>query len=205
MQNGGQLVIFSSPTINGNLNVLNGGQVLVASNFTLNGTVNLNSTGDPTYWRILPGSGTQLGTGQMILGGTSSNNHIVLGFGGGASIVTISPGITIRGQGVVENVGASSLINQGTIRADVPGKTLSSSVSTLTNQGTLAASGGGMLSISNLAANAGTIAAGVGSLVTINGAAARARLGLCGSISGAPPQASSDMSIALASPRSAGL
>ncbi len=76
----------------------------------------------------------------------------------------------MRGGGLVGN-GNLTLINQGTIHADgtSTNKTLNVQPASLTNSGTMQATGGGLLNISGLNPNSGTISSGVGSVVTING------------------------------------
>ena len=92
--------------------------------------------------------------------------------------LTIAAGLTVRGEGNLassRNFGRTmSLINQGTIIADVPGQTLivggQGTGGTFTNQGTLMAEGGGTLNVQDLTSQAGIIEDGTsGSTVTLGG------------------------------------
>jgi len=74
--------------------------------------------------------------------------HLCQGDGGSnPATLTIGPGITIHGNGYVQGqYGNDSLLNQGTIAADVRANDLRDGAS-WTNQGTLRASNGGTLQV----------------------------------------------------------
>ena len=89
------------------------------------------------------------GTGQVVFDSTNAtfNNSVIASTG---VTLTIGPGITIRGgNGSLQGVGTgATLINQGTIAADVSGRTIEispHSSSTFTNSGALSASNAGTL------------------------------------------------------------
>src|SRR5207245_1068489 len=93
------------------------------------------------------GAQTLGGTGQIAMSGP--NARIILGFGG-AGTLTVASGVTIHGQGSIGDSSPGTLINQGTLTADVSGQTLTVNPGTVTNQGTLRATSGGTLSVANL-------------------------------------------------------
>ena len=97
------------------------------------------------------------------------------GFSAVGQTLTIGPGITIRGgQGIIGDGftwrRGISVINQGTIVADVPGQTLTISPlgGTFANQGMLEAPGG-TLDVNNLTGNVGDAAASGGGGLDLDG------------------------------------
>ena len=92
-------------------------------------------------------------------------------------ILTIAAGLTVRGEGDLassRNFGRTmSLINQGTIIADVSGQTLivggQGTGGTFTNQGTLIQENGGNLNVQNLDGNVGLVQVADGSTLTLDG------------------------------------
>jgi hypothetical protein len=152
-------------TLNADLDLTAAGASATALHgLTLNGTATLHGTS-------LTFSGTQTlaGAGNIVfaVAGTSS----LLGVDTGNTL-TIGPGITIHGGHATLGPsfsGAGAVVNQGTIAADVAGATITINSTSFSNQGTLRATGGGSLSISNFTLNSGTMTAGVGSVITVNG------------------------------------
>src|ERR1051326_5303517 len=73
--------------------------------------------------------------------------------------------------GEAGGVGApNTVVNQGLIAADAPGRTLTIAPDVFNNTGTLQATGGGVLSVNNLQGNAGTVTVtGTGSQMTLGG------------------------------------
>ncbi|MBS0660590.1 MAG: FecR domain-containing protein [Verrucomicrobia bacterium] len=104
------------------------------------------------------------------LGATS----VTFGVGGGNTL-TLGSAVTARGFGALGGTifggGTNSLVNQGTIAADVGSSTLLINPNgTLTNTGTLQASNGGVLTLNTAWNNAGgTISIGAGSVVNLGG------------------------------------
>jgi hypothetical protein len=97
--------------------------------------------------------------------GTQSFNNATINLGSattagnlnneGAGTLTLGPGVTVQGRGTIGGQvlvgGSGTLINQGTLSANVSGQTLSiagNGVSTFTNQGTLQALTGTTLTVS---------------------------------------------------------
>ncbi len=147
-------------TINGNLTVNSGG--IRWNNVTNNGTITL--TGDARI--AFDGDQTLTGT---IVGNTTST---VLLQQATAGILTIAPSAIIRGGDLSFGSGscfvvAMSIVNNGTIQADVAARTITSPVA-LTNNGTITAGPGAFIASSSVVNN-GTINATAGP-VTINGA-----------------------------------
>ena len=164
-------------TLAGDVTMHNGAGLTVRNGLVLNnGRLILGSGGNSTRVEF---SGTQSlsGTGEVIFGGTSSNNLLSVRGGGAAATaatLTIGSGITVHGAqgGSVDGVSSfDAVINQGTIVADTGGKTVTLAVNTLTNQGTLSAVNGGVLVIgTSLSVNGqATLASSSLSTVRISG------------------------------------
>ncbi len=90
------------------------------------------------------------------------------------TILTLGPDVTVHGGGGV--IGGSvhfgrsmSVINQGTIRADIAGQTLTVTGAAVTNQGILEATSGSIMDVNNLAGNVGTASATGGGHLDLNG------------------------------------
>lgn len=142
-------------TVDGNLLVsTTSSKIEVRNGLTLNGTANLAASSGSSGLRFI-GTQTLGGTGTVVFGSGNANGLQVFTAG---TTLTIGPGITVRGQRGV--IGATTLgtwggstnvhvVNQGTIRADVPLGSYSFSVVGLsfTNQGLIAASNGGTLTV----------------------------------------------------------
>ena len=109
----------------------------VRNRLTLDGTITMRRTQDESGAVILLFEGTQslLGTGQVVFQGPDWRNN-AMGYNfvqSSGGQLTIGPGITIRGQiGIVGN-SSMPLMNQGTIRADVSGHTITVQGSSGTN------------------------------------------------------------------------
>lgn len=91
----------------------------------------------------------------------------------GTNTLTLGANALVRGRGAVGpfrfSSGTSTLINNGTIRADIASGSLNVGPRNLTNNGTLAAiASGAVLSVATLSGNAGTLLASNGGVVRIN-------------------------------------
>ena len=141
------------------------------NNLVLNGTLLLGNTDGSLYGRLYVGtlySGSQTISGNAtVLFGGSGNNGIYNynnGNGVGATL-TIAPTVTLRGKAgfLDNNYPLATIVNQGTISADVAGGQLSlGGTGTFTNQATLSAFNGGTLSIN------GAWNSTLGSTITVN-------------------------------------
>jgi hypothetical protein len=137
---------FDGVTLGSSLTVPNSRVLQIKNGLTLDAsTITLNSTSTAdTYLKVL-GTQTVSGTGEIALGGTSSNGAIYIQGTSGASpaTLTVGSGITVRGKGEIKELYANdALVNQGTIHANVASNTLLISIPTLTNTGTLKVSTG---------------------------------------------------------------
>ena len=163
-------------TVNSDINFdQTSAQLRVSGGLTLNGTAHL-SAGDAQF---LFEGGNIVSAGTFVFDGTSASVRD-LGFWGNAS-VTFAPGVVIRGGvgriGQHRGIGGSGqVINQGTISADVAGKTISieptnQTANTFTNSGgTLEAKNGGTLTVLKLAGNLGNATVtGTGSSLSLDG------------------------------------
>ena len=162
---------LSAVTLNGSLDMASAVSLeRVVGNLVLNGTINvdisslLNFEGD----QALSGNGT-------IIFGATGNNRV--GIDGGNKTLTVASGMTIRGQngsiglGQLVNGSGNTLINNGTISADVAGGTITLAQSPVTNNGTIRALNGGTLQLqSNLVGSpGGQLVAGAGSVISQQG------------------------------------
>lgn len=130
--------------IGGGLTLAGGAQIrLVAGAF------------QPAALWVGPGSQEIGGTGQIVFGG-SSGDILYLGEHESTTL-TLGPGVTVRGGGTVGNNHASTLINEGSIQADLLGRHLILRAHSFTNRGALRAAGGGSLWIAGAWVNRGTI------------------------------------------------
>ncbi len=133
----------------------------ITGGLTLNGTLNLGKADTSTFGQLYF-SGTQTlgtsGTGTILFGGNPNNALYAHGDGGGnPATLTIASGITIHGnKGTIGGYyGSDSIVNDGTINADVAGGTISingGNPGTFINNGTLHATGS-TLAISGIWSN----------------------------------------------------
>ncbi|MEN9628132.1 MAG: hypothetical protein RJA10_1359, partial [Pseudomonadota bacterium] len=157
-------------TLNGQLDLAAAtGIQRITNGLTLNGTVNIGLNS------ILASQGNQAfsGNGSILFADSLASNRLNLEAGS----LTLGSGLTVSGHtGIIGPQsfvgGAATLTNNGTIRADVAGGTITVQVNGLTtNNGTLSAQNGGTLLL-NSAVTGGVgsqIVAGAGSTVLQNG------------------------------------
>jgi hypothetical protein len=144
-------------------------QLEVFDGLTVNGTLTIDS------YVIFKGTQTLGGTGQVVLDtlaaiqGPNTTTSATL---------TLGTGLTVRGGSqsgatFTGSNGAQKLVNQGTVDADTPGRTIvlgDSRFIGFTNTGTIEATGGGTLVVNNLTGNANTVqVTDANSTVNING------------------------------------
>ncbi len=158
-------------TLNGNLDLATatGLERVTAGGLVLNGTININNNSVLAF----NGDGGLSGNGTIVLGNTGASNRIALD---GNGTTTFGAGTTVRGEnGTIGNQlfvgGTQTLVNNGTISADVLGGTIAIATAPVTNNGTLSALNGGTLVLSsNVTGGAlGQIVSGAGSTVLQNG------------------------------------
>ena len=117
--------------------------------------------GNPSngWYGYIAFSGSQSLTGNgTVVFGDSGNNYVYLVNGG--TTLTLGPGIMVQGQNGNIGDGYGSVVNQGTISADVAGGTITINAQPFVNQATLIGTGG-TFSVSGLWDNrSGIIVAG---------------------------------------------
>ncbi|CAN0290304.1 unnamed protein product, partial [Phaeothamnion confervicola] len=155
------VVSGSSLFVQGDLILKDGRKIILDSQ---NQNADLRFVGDST---LRAENGAQA---EVLFGGISSFGRMFASNGG--DTLTIAPNITVRGtQGGQIGLGGRNLINQGSILAETAGKTISIDAGTFNNSGTVLATAGGVVDISNLVSNAGgLLQTDTGSTLTIAGA-----------------------------------
>ena len=154
----------------GDVDLAVGRAALRIDNVTVDGTLTLSGN---TSSLAFEGDQTLNGTGQVVLSAQSGAVFEMASEG----TLTIAAGLTVRGEGNLassRNFGRTmSLINQGTIIADVSGQTLivggQGTGGTFTNQGTLIEENGGILNVQDQDGNLGGVEVADGSTLTLDG------------------------------------
>src|SRR5579871_3649831 len=147
-------------TVNGNMDLASStGIARVTNGLVLNGTASINNNSILAF----QGSQTLSGSGDILFGATGSGNRLNIE---GASTLTIGNNMIIHGQngtiGLQSFVGGTnSLINNGTISADVANGTInlninSGATTAVTNAGILEAQNGGTLVLNSHVTNMGS-------------------------------------------------
>ena len=193
---GSTVNIDGATVVGGTLNTASGGVVETVGTSTLNGvTISSSST-----YTTAAGATTDLNTslvndGTFLIDGSAGNAIVNLGSnvtlsGGGAVTMKSNSGSaflrgngftltntdTIQGAGLIGDSGALTIVNQATIDANVSGQTLNANQGggSVTNTGTLEATGGGVLQLFSTVTNQ------TGGAVTANGGT----INVVGTISG---------------------
>ena len=182
---GGKFVVYAQPgnnlnavTFNGALDMatITGAQERVTGGLTLNGQANLNNGAFLAFQS--PNNGTQTVTGNAdIKLGTTGNNRISIEpvNSNNPASLTLDTNVLVHGVGGVGSFfgyaspNVSTLVNNGTVSADINAGTLTVSTTAITNGGTLRAQNGGILLLNAAVANTGLVDAQAGSSVTLSG------------------------------------
>ena len=135
--------LFNGVTLNSDMTVGNNHDLTIDNGLTLNAVLTIASTGNFTDLNFAPGDQTLGGTGEVVLGGTSSNNRLRVGVGG-VMTLTIGGDIEVHGRGSIVQSSVSTVINDGVISSDVSGQTLTISTNGFTNNGTAEAINGAL-------------------------------------------------------------
>ncbi|MBI3844935.1 MAG: hypothetical protein HY292_09885 [Planctomycetes bacterium] len=151
-------------TLNGALSIPDGTSMTVTHGLTLNGTVTLSSAGAGATL-IFSGAQTLSGTGEIVLSTSSSTNVVRPSLG----TLTIAPSMTIRGSGGTVGQAGLAFVNRGAIRAQSSVVTITLTGTTWSNEGTLAATGGGRLATSGTWSTSGTVSIPSGCSLTATG------------------------------------
>jgi|GEM_PF-3055088 len=156
----------------------NNSNATILGGLVVNGTINVGfAGGNSTYGRInFSGSQTLGGSGNVVFGVSSASWIEILDIGANPATLTIGNGITITGGNgqITWNRGDESVINNGTITSSTSGDTFSvtagATSGTVTNNGTIQALNGGIMTVSQLVVNTGTLSVnGAASTLTILG------------------------------------
>ncbi len=157
---------LSNLTVNGGFTIANGsGTVRLESGTQVTGTVNLTGTGS-----LLAFNQDATMTGLTVnMGSTGINAFVSVE---GNHTVTLDNTVFLHGVGNIGQArifgGTNALINQGIITADVSGQTLNINPNNFTNQGTLNAINGSILTLTGNVTNSGTIVVNASTL-NLNG------------------------------------
>ncbi len=153
----------------------NNSVVTVQNNLTLNGTATIGYRARIDW----PGSQTLTGTGTVVYATSEFYNRQGLRPTSNYTTFTIDSDITIRGgggyigysEGWQGGATTATIINRGTIQADVSGRTIRINAvnGSFLNEGTLAATGGGTLDVDALKDSIGTASATAGGHLDIYG------------------------------------
>lgn len=148
-------------TISGAATIFQHLEVNIENGLTLAGTLNLES-GTNVTMRFL-GPPTVLGAGEITTTGTAAATTTIAGTTG--ATLTFTPGVTVRPGTRNITIGTTSeiIVAQGTMLADVSGRTLLLNGTSTTNAGTFEARNGGALEVGGGLANlsSGTLTGGV--------------------------------------------
>jgi hypothetical protein len=181
--------ILNGVTVNGAVDMasVNGAQLDVLNGLTLNGTMTIGKADGSSYGQLYFGdsgvaAGMVAGTGTVVFGGYGNTNSIsnYSDLAGADATLTIGSGITIRGKTaqIVNRTSAGTIVNQGTISADVAGGAISvGGTGTFVNQGTLSALNGGTLNLNGAWSGTGTLSLGASSTLNLGGAFTQAGMG----------------------------
>jgi hypothetical protein len=159
-------------TVNGDLFLSVNNSALSIEGGTIFSTAHFKS--NDSSLRLAPDSAL---AGSLLFEGPNTGNRPVL-MNGSSGTVTIGSTGELRttsdfgGSASIGSnpfVGNMTLVNQGAIRSQTSGRTVTVNPSSLTNQGTLEAINGGNLSITNFEPNAGLLHTGTGSLISVTG------------------------------------
>lgn len=157
-------------TLNGDLDLttVNGGAVYLQDGLTLNGTLSLGNASGSTYATVyFVNNQTLSGSGNILFGGSASN-----GLRNSATNITVTLGanLTVHGKngGIYVYFNGFTLINQGTIAADVAGGIITIQPTTWSSSGTLRAAGG-TLNLANTWSNTGLADASAGGTLNLGG------------------------------------
>ncbi len=183
-------LLSNGVTLNGTLDLtaFNGAGVSVTGGMTLGGAMLIGSNaGNRGTVSFRGGNQTLNGSGTAVFG-TSVANTLWTGEASGTNL-TIGPNILIHGHSgfvgpntnFLGGFGDGSVINQGTINADVSGGAITVNGTNWSNTGVsprgLQAIAGATLTLAGSWSNGGTISAAAGSTLNLSGAFATANLG----------------------------
>ena len=159
---------MTSVTVNGSLDLsqVSNANITIISGLTSNGSIYLGNESGSTYGRVTFGgfnvpAGTLSGNATIIFGGHTAS-YVLNGsnLGGSTGTFTIGSTVTIRGKSgsIANDYSNGSIVNQGTISADVAGGAITINAGAFTNAGTINVSGSTLnLNSSHTLSSLGTI------------------------------------------------
>ena len=164
-------------TVEGNIDLTTaqGANLTIEDGLTLDGTAMVGSPSSNMYGYLLfTGSQALGGTGTVVFGQSSFNTLLVSEAG---TTLTIGPGITVRGQNgtigynndLINTSTNVSVVNQGTIQADVASGTITIDGTGSANDGELSALDGTTLLILDTLTNSGTVSVDSTSVLSLSG------------------------------------
>ena len=158
---------LSNLTVNGALTVNNN---VTLTNVVLEGTPSLSPANltDYTVGQVTLGGGTAMTAAAATLGGGTLD----LGSDNNNATLTVAAGSALSGSGLIQNNynNTDTIVNNGTLDANVSGATLQLNQSSTTNNGTAEATNGGTLLFNDNVTDTGTLLAATGSAVNFQNA-----------------------------------
>ena len=149
-------------TLSGIYTAANNSSTILLGTVNNTGSFLLSAGANTTLLQIAGGKNVILGgAGTVTMSSSGGGTPVINQTSGGATLTNTNN--TIQGQGEIGNNGLV-LINQATINANVAGQTLTIDATTPTNAGTMEATGGGILNLSNNVVN------NQGGTIMVNGA-----------------------------------
>ncbi len=161
----GQSGTLDGVTIDGNLQVTGDNSLTVQNGLTVGGTVTLGDASSIGYL-IFNGNQTLGGTGTVAFSGASYTPYYAYynGLFVASANLTIGPGVTVDGQlGIIgysspyQGSPGCTVINQGTIQADVSGGSITIDGTGDQNAGSINAVNGATLALETTLSNTGTV------------------------------------------------
>ncbi len=163
-------------TVDGNIDLTAvGANLTITDGLTLDGTAAVGAPSGNAYGYLnFAGTQTLSGTGTVVFGQSIYNTLLV---SEAATTLTIGPVITVRGQtgtigynsGLTSTPTNVSVVNQGTIQADVAAGTITIDGTGDQNEGELNALNGTTLSIDGTVTNTGTVSVDSTSVLSLSG------------------------------------
>ena len=181
---GSQLVLgnlrgtLAGVTINGNVDAAQqSAQARFTGGLVLNGTMTMGNSAALLFGGPNVAAGSLTGNGTIVLASTSTGGDTIdndSNLTGASGTLTIGPNITIEGNtgGLANDFASGTIVNQGTLIADVAGGTISigNGNGTFSNQGTIQANSGTFRIVGPISIDAsGTLSTNWAGLLSIGG------------------------------------
>jgi len=167
--NGGTLTLSGGVTVNATTNVLNSTSISCPQGLINNAVITVNSNNGGSVTPMTVAAGTTIsGTGSVVLNATSGALDRAQLYSPSQAVWTHAAGHSIRGSGRIYY----SLINNGLISADAPGRTLELTSGTFTNNASIQTAGGTLSIVNSTIAQSptGTTSAANGNILLTSAA-----------------------------------